>query len=216
MEPNIPQRPLVSHPLITHAPGEVISLPPRLLPSAAYYALIASYPEAGVGWGGRYDRTDKDTHRFRIADTRGPLTLTVPIAKPQGGARWADVELSDHGRWQETMPTALESAYGRTPFFEFYADRLLPIIANARGGDKLIDFASALDSAVCGILGLTSHRIEHSATEAVRTPGAPLPELRPYWQVRAGTLGFIPGLSILDLIFNLGPEAPLLLRAATR
>ena len=102
------------------------------------------------------------------------------------------------------------------PVFEFYADRLLPIIANARGGDKLIDFASALDSAVCGILGLTSHRIVHSATEVVKTPGAPLPELPPSWQVRAGTLGFIPGLSILDLIFNLGPEAPLLIRAATR
>ncbi|MDE6818510.1 MAG: WbqC family protein, partial [Muribaculaceae bacterium] len=36
-------------------------------------------------------------------------------------------------------------------------------------------------------------------------------ELAPYWQVRADRLGFIPGLSILDSIFNLGPEARLLL-----
>ena len=33
-----------------------------------------------------------------------------------------------------------------------------------------------------------------------------------YYQVRAGKLGFISGLSILDLIFNLGPEAPLVLQ----
>lgn len=239
----------VSHPLVTQPAGAAIILPPRLLPPAGYYALLASYPRAIIDWSGRYDRSLKATHRFDIADTRGRLALTVPIAKPTSGARWAEVTLSDHGRWQETMPTALESAYGRTPFFEFYSDRLLPIIAGARGGMRLIDFAAALDAAVRAILGLPpdavtfSDDVPQSASRGVAsgTPSpAPSPhcsqgenslppsghrfvpeeqdsstlwpDVGPYWQIRADRFGFIPRLSILDLIFNLGPEAPLHLR----
>jgi hypothetical protein len=41
-----------------------------------------------------------------------------------------------------------------------------------------------------------------------RIEGAPLP----YWQVRGAVQGFTPNLSVLDLIFNLGPEAPLYLQ----
>lgn len=170
---------------------------------------MASYPRTVVAWGGRYERADKDTHRFEIADTRGRLMLTIPIAKPAPGSRWVDVELSDHGRWQETMPTALESAYGRTPFFEFYADRLLPLISGARGGERLIDFAAAFDHAVCKILGFTDHEIVYSADAIPNCERLILPAIGSYWQVRADRLGFIPDLSILDLIFNLGPEAVL-------
>lgn len=199
------------HPLVRHPEGKPLVLPPRLLPPAAYYALMAQYPRCIVAWGGRYDRSDKDTHRFEIADTRGRLTLTVPVAKPLPASRWSDVVLSDHGRWQETMPTALESAYGRTPFFEFYADRLLPVIAAARGGDRLMDFASELDRRVRAILGLPADAVEYSATDICRGRRAPVVSEIEYWQVRADRLGFIPGLSILDLIFNVGPEAPLYL-----
>ena len=264
------------HPLVTQPAGATVILPPRLLPPAAYYAILASYPRAIIDWSGPYDRSLKATHRFDIADTRGRLTLTVPIAKPDHRVSWAEVTLSDHGRWQETMPTALESAYGRTPFFEFYADRLLPIIAGAQGGMRLIDFAAALDAAIRAILGLppdavtfadtpdsllpsASNRVRPSASRGVAsgTPASassrpcsqcvnsltqsthPLdcsqcddslttsghrfvseeqnsstlwPDVGPYWQIRADRFGFIPRLSILDLIFNLGPEAPLHLR----
>lgn len=218
------------HPLVTRTDSTTVILPPRLLPPAAYYRLAASFPRAVIDWSGRFDRTDKATHRFEIADTRGRLMLTVPIAKPAPGAKWADVTLSDHGRWQETLPTALESAYGRTPFFEFYADRFIPLISTAGSATRLIDFASALDAQVRDILTLPAHTLVHTAVapqEGVRMTvsacdgcgtGAPVGQamavdsVGPYWQVRQDRFGFIPGLSILDLIFNLGPEAPLLLR----
>lgn len=218
------------HPLVTHTDSTTVILPPRLLPPAAYYRLAASFPRAVIDWSGRFDRTDKTTHRFEIADTRGRLMLTVPIAKPAPGAKWADVTLSDHGRWQETLPTALESAYGRTPFFEFYADRFIPLISTAGSATRLIDFAAALDAQVRDILTLPAHTLVHTPVapqEGVRmTPSAwdscgtgasvgqamAVDSVGPYWQVRQDRFGFIPGLSILDLIFNLGPEAPLLLR----
>ena len=98
------------HPLVTQPAGAAVILPPRLLPPAGYYAILASYPHAIIDWSGSYDRSLKATHRFDIADTRGRLTLTVPIAKPdRRDTSWADILLSDHGRWQETMPTDRKS-----------------------------------------------------------------------------------------------------------
>lgn len=204
------------HPLVTHPAEEIVSLPPRLLPPAAYYALLASYGRACIDWSGPYRRGEKLTHRFDIADTRGRLSLTIPIAKPGKGAVWADVTLSDHGRWQETLPTALESAYGRTPFFEFYAPHILPLISDASGGDRLVDLAESLDRVVRNILGLPAYSVEYLKTPSGRRSVVPeplWPVTAPYWQVRRDILGFIPGLSILDLIFNLGPESPLALRS---
>lgn len=210
----------MTHPLIIHRSGNPLRLPPLLLPPARCYALMASHADTRWEWGSRYDRADRDTHRFAIADTRGPLVLTVPVARPSATTRrlsWADIVLSDHGRWQETIPTALASAYGRTPFFEFYADRLLPVIAGARGGDRLIDFAEALDTRVRAILGLDAQRVIYATDPTGRhtLPPTLLPPDPSYWQIRVDTLGFIPGLSILDLIFNVGPEAPLYLRPLT-
>ncbi|MDE6587166.1 MAG: WbqC family protein [Paramuribaculum sp.] len=203
------------HPLVTRPDGPTLILPPRLLPPASYYRVAASFPRAVVDWSGRFDRTVKSTHRFEIADTRGRLMLTVPIAKPCQGATWADVTLSDHGRWQETLPTALESAYGRTPFYEFYADRFIPLISAAGSAMRLIDFASALDAQVRDILTLPDDTLVHTATppsDGVRLSVSCDDAVGPYWQVRQSRFGFLPGLSILDLIFNLGPEAALALR----
>ena len=104
---------------------------------------------------------------------------------------------------------ALESAYGRTPYFEFYIDRFLPMLTTGvtERFPKLHALSTAWDREIRDILGLTSDR----------TKGDPLPqpcreiEIRPYRQVRGDKLGFIAGLSILDLVFNLGPEAQLYL-----
>lgn len=165
---------------------------------------------SAMDWTGRFDKRDKDTHRFTIADTRGKLQLTVPIAKPKSSRiRWDEVEISTHGAWWDVHRVALESAYGRTPYFEFYIDRFLPMLTTGvtERFPKLHALATAWDREIRDILGLTSDRTE----------GDPMPHLgreislKPYRQVRSDKLGFIAGLSILDLVFNLGPEAQLYL-----
>ncbi len=201
-----------------------VLLPPRLFPEIGYYALMASYPEAVIDVTMRYDKRAKAVHRYRIADTRGPLELTVPVVRPEGatsaaGVPWAAVGVSAHGRWWEVHRTALESAYGRTPFFEFYIDRLAPLFApRPLPGDAcetVGDLVLRADAAVRAILGIST-RV--SAILTVPAPSAdfrrllPAFDYRPYWQLRADRLGYLPGMSILDLIFNLGPEAPLYLQ----
>ncbi len=207
-------------PLLIH-PDSTVNLPPVYCGSIPYYALMAAYGHAVVDTAARFDKRQKDTHRCLIADTRGPLTLTVPINKPQSATRacWSDITVSTHDSWWNIHLTSLESAYGRTPFFEFYADRFKPLFCGhryAEGNYPLMQLDAEFDAVIREILGIDTS-VEYTG-ESCRnenhsrfTPCGSETAVE-YYQVRAHQLGFIPGLSILDLIFNLGPEAPLILR----
>lgn len=195
------------------SPGLHVAVPLRFAPGIDYYALLWRAESHTVVTDLRYNKRDKDVHRTVIADVNGPLRLTVPVEKPDNHltARWSDVRVSTHGDWWLTMLTALESAYGRTPFFEFYIDRFLPFFRRREPGrcETIAELDLGIHRQVCDILMIappTEASVPHSADFTCR----PLPAVTaaPYWQVRADRLGFIPGMSILDLIFNLGPDAP--------
>ncbi len=209
-------------------PHATALLPLRYYGSIGYYALMGACGKAVIGTGELFDKRAKDSHRCTIADTNGELRLTVPVTKPHGipRARWTDVAISDHGEWWHNHRVSLESAYGRTPFFEFYIDRLLPFLDSGVCG-RYHDIASldiAIDAEIRRILSIetdVSAGTFRAAEDAAKASGdvlytiadAPSAEsLPPYYQVRSITQGFLPGMSILDLIFNLGPESPLYLR----
>ncbi len=190
-----------------------VTLPPRLCAGVNDYVAAWSCGRSAQKWDIPFDKRAKGTHRFDIADTRGKLSLTVPIVKPESSrCNWDTVRISTHGAWWDIHRVALESAYGRTPYFEFYIDRFLPMLtAGVEERFPLLkELALAWDAQIRDILTLPS------SPEAAREPLSILPdyELPPYRQIRSAQLGFIPGLSILDLIFNLGPESQLYLHAA--
>jgi hypothetical protein len=181
-------------------------LPTRFCPGMDYYALIANHRgPVVINDSARFDKRCKEAHRCVIADTQGRLELTVPVQKPYGRT-WADTRISLHGRWWEVMTVALESAYGRTPYFEFLADDFLSIISNPERFTTVAALNADFDRAIRRALGITT-QVTH-ATLPPDTPCAPIPPLpaTPYWQVRQARLGFIPHLSILDAIFNLARE----------
>lgn len=203
-------------------------LPPMLCAPVEVYALISRQGgDARFDWSARFDKRFKDSHRFAIADTRGRLELTVPIAKPETSrCGWDEIRISDHGQWWDVHRVALESAYGRTPYFEFYEDRLLPMLTAGvcERYPLLKDLAGAWDSWIRKALELPSSSAAFRPSDSSAGPSDPAAihsaasvsapaaiGLPPYWQIRADKLGFIPGLSVLDLIFNLGPEAVLYL-----
>ncbi len=167
-----------------------------------------------MDWDTAFDKRDKATHRFTIADTRGRLDLTVPIAKPASSrCRWSEIGVSTHGAWWDVHRVALESAYGRTPYFEFYIDRFLPMLTVGVTDryPRLCDLASAWDEQIADILGLTRDNPREATEHDCRLKEAADLQIPPYRQVRASRLGFLPGLSVLDLIFNLGPESQIYL-----
>lgn len=208
-------------------PAVTLALPPAYYGTVGRYALIWGAGHARTAWDTLFDKRQKSAHRCVIADKQGTATLTASIAKPHGITRatWADVSLSDHGAWWRVHRSTLETAYGRTPFFEFYIDRLAPFLTDGVTDryPTLRALDDAIDATLRTILGLTpasaapvdAHTVAASAAAALPVTPATLAAAEnaaaaiPYWQVRAHTLGHIGGLSVLDLIFNLGPEAPL-------
>lgn len=203
-------------PLVTQQ-GCAVLLPSCYCADVAYYAAMAAHPVCAVDAAMRFDKRAKHTHRTSIASTHGPMMLTVPVKKPAmtHGAKWTDILVSDHNDWWHLHRTALESAYGRTPFFEYYADELLPALGEHTVNRPITELNYALDAAIRSILGLDTkivlpEEIDPALTLHDYRRGWPQTEIAaPYYQVREQQLGFIGGMSILDLIFNLGPEAPL-------
>ncbi len=212
---------------------DTIILPPQLCGSIGYYALMAAHRNVIIACAMRLDKRYKSVHRMHVADTRGPLQLTVPVSRPAGARRWCDVRISEHGHWWHVHRETLASAYGRTPFFEYYIDRLSPLLqadTPARYG-TITALDAAWDTQIRSLLALGT-RVEYDTTGSCPEPqtrlfnlDAPIPTTEhgscheprtrlfnldapiPYYQVRQDEFGFIPDLSILDLLFNVGPES---------
>ncbi|MDE5687378.1 MAG: WbqC family protein [Paramuribaculum sp.] len=207
-------------PLIRYT-DRTIALPTQYFGSISYYAVLAAHSHVLIHNGMKYDKRFKSTHRMSIADTRGVLELTMPVSKPESSsaASWNDITVSDHGNWWNIQLTALESAYGRTPFFEFYIDSFADFFKKNVCGTSLTTHNAAIDLRVRTLLGIDSEvmyiesqELPEGVLDHRRCNFSSLAEVTPYYQVRASELGFISNLSILDLLFNLGPESPVYLR----
>ncbi len=211
-------------------------------------ALLASAYFGPVQWYQKLNRCrhciiDRDEHyvkqsfrnRCVIATTQGPQALTVPVAAPPGSheplghTAMGDIRIAGHGHWRRLHWNALCSAYGESPFFDFYADDLRPFFEEP--WERLFDFNLAITRKMVQLLDLDKaypgggtigvsqgYRSPDDARaagwadfrEAISPKHAlPDPDFRPlpYYQVYARKLGFLPNLSILDLLFNMGPEA---------
>lgn len=165
----------------------------------------------------------KQTYRNRcvIAASHGCLSLTVPIEHGSGRLPVRDIRVSDHGEWRRLHWNALRSAYGESPFFEFYADDLAPFFE--RRWTYLADFNECIMRKMCELIDPTFTiplvTDQPSLADDFRTAIRPKhPEVdvgftpRRYYQVFERKNGFLPNLSILDLLMNQGNESILYLR----
>lgn len=207
---------------LTEFEGLHAVMAPQYFGSVEYYAIYASMGHVTVDTDMKADKRFKTVHRCKIVDTRDEIYLTVPVSHPHGHHSWNDTQVSIHGHWWNVHLTALESAYGRTPFFEYYIDRIKPVFDGDRYEREFIS-AGALDrecdTIIRQILGIENevcYGSEQAADEGnvLDLRKFDFSEIEPvrYYQIRADRLGFRAGLSILDLIFNMGPESPLVLR----
>ena len=127
------------------------------------------------------------------------------------------MKISSHGNWRHLHWQAIQSAYGESPFFEYYEDDLRPFFTEQ--WEYLYDFNEAIRRKMCELLDIhpvveltTSYlpQPENDFREVIR-PKHPLqdPDFRPrrYYQVYEQRHGFLPNLSILDLLLNMGPES---------
>lgn len=172
-----------------------------------------------------YEHFHKQTIRNHctIDSPGGPLQLTVPIDKanflPGGKCLTKDVRISYRQDWQHQHWNALASSYYNSPFFEYLQDDFRPIYQQR--WEYLMDLNEALIRKCCELIGLqvplqrTAHflRPEDSGKQKALPMSVHREGLgeAPYYQVFAHKHGFLPDLSVIDLIFNLGPESILYL-----
>jgi hypothetical protein len=171
----------------------------------------------------QHDNFLKQTFRNRcvIATANGTQTLTIPVEKSDGDkCLMRDIRISDHGNWRRLHWNALATAYGDSPFFDYYADDLRPFYEQRFA--FLLDFNMQMTAKLCELLDITPNislseeyvkDVESGVDDfrEVIRPKHPMPDAdfipKPYYQVYAQRHGFIPNLSILDLLFNMGNEA---------
>ena len=181
--------------------------------SVEYYARLAAFGKIVFDISRPFNRHDHEPRRCEIVAPSGRQTLSVPTHKPAGGkkASVADLEVDFILDWRRVHWGSIFSAYGRSPFFEYYADRFRDVYE--RHFDRLVDYDLALDALIRLILGIKTEVGVVADRAELPTNYIPDVTVKPveYYQVWAQRHGFQAGLSALDLVFNMGPESPLIL-----
>ena len=186
------------------------------MPPVLYFAIMAKAGEVVIE---QHETYPKQTYRNRceIYSANGKIPLIIPVHKPFGNhTTTKDILMSGHEKWQLLHWRAIKTAYANSPFFLYYQDELEPFFVEKFNG--LLDFNTKLTEAVLDLIGLkikvgyTTDFIMHP-DEVLDyrwkiTPKKPFDEFpaKEYYQSFNEKHGFIPNLSIIDLLFNLGPE----------
>ena len=183
-----------------------------------WYQKLYRYEEVEIE---QWESFQKQTYRNRclIATTQGVQALTVPVERGTSLCM-KDIRISDHGNWRHLHWNAQVSAYGESPFFEYYQDDIRPFFE--KRWEFLFDFNEEIREKICELLDIqpeVSYSLEFRVEsgkfalkdfrEGIR-PKHPMAdpdfEAKPYYQVYQQKHGFLANLSVLDLLFNMGPE----------
>lgn len=202
---------------MTENAGEkVLLIESQYFPPIDAYKALVKYDILQIE---KYEHYQKLSYRNRcyVAGPNGRMILSVPLARGKNQRTvMKDVRISNEEKWQGLHWKTLVSAYRRSPWFEYYEADLQELFE--KPFDFLLDWNIACFEWVNSKLGIKmpvifteSYQKEVSGVTDAREsilPGAVAGETEPeYTQVFQERTGFIPGLSILDLLFCEGKQA---------
>jgi hypothetical protein len=192
-----------------------ILIHPTYFPNIAHFVTMAQANEITFEVE---DNFLKQTYRNRtyIYGANGKLILNIPVIHTQKNRqKYRDVKISKDTNWQNHHWKSLLSAYSTSPFFEFYKDELEPLFKIKT--DFILDFNLKCIETIfeCIQLDVCASKTEifkkkvENKKDFRYLVNAKIkePEFEPYNQVFGDKHGFLNNLSILDLLFNEGPNA---------
>jgi hypothetical protein len=190
---------------------------PAYFPNILTFSYIMHHPTC---WE-VHDNYQKQTFRNRtyISNDRGKHILSIPIIhanRANGRQKYKDVLIDNSYPWQRQHWRTLETAYRASPFFEFYEDEIKALYNQPY--EKLLDYNLKTIETIFECLQLempTEKTLGYETTPEgkedfrflISAKLTPQLNIEPYIQVFVDRHGFTPNLSILDLLFNLGPNS---------
>ncbi len=198
---------------------KILLLDIQYLAPVQYYCLLVRYKTIYIE---RWEHYVKGTYRNRcyIAGHKGAQRLSIPLIKgKRDQLPIKDVKISYDFPWQHIHWQSLCTVYRSSPFFEFYEDDFAPFYQ--KQCKYLYDFNWQLMELVLKLLKLeitikATDEFEkdpdmddyrsaiHPNKKKARDTGI---KLKKYHQVFEPEIGFLPDMSIVDLLFNNGPQS---------
>ncbi|MDF4222941.1 WbqC family protein [Maribacter sp. M208] len=190
---------------------------PSYFPNIVTFSYIMHHP---ICWEVN-DNYQKQTFRNRtyISNDRGKHILSIPIihvGRANGRQKYKDVQIDNSYPWQRQHWRTLETAYRTSPFFEFYEDDIRLLYNQPY--ESLLDYNLKTIETIFDCLQLDMPTDRTVAFETnpenkedfrflINAKFKPQLNMERYTQVFGDRHGFTPNLSILDLLFNIGPNS---------
>lgn len=193
-----------------------------------YYSALMKFGGATLDVGEHYVKRSY-RNKCNILSANGVMALTVPLSRASSEdadlthAAMKGLKVSYDDNWRHVHWQSLVSAYNMSPFFEYYEDDIRPLFEKKY--DYLVDLNSDAMEVVLGLLMMDDITLKVSREYIpaqgneldLRSKITPKTHIdgyspREYYQVFSERYGFQKDLSILDLLFNLGPESRVILR----
>lgn len=198
-----------------------VYLPTAFLPSVAYMRYIAHADEVYIYTGESYR---KQTYRNRadLMTPNGRASMSIPVEKyDYPPPTTSTIHLSEHGEWRERHLRTIESSYGSSPFLEHFIDDIKGLLTLDYEHETLISYNHRWLAFLCEHLDLKLPSLTDTLpVDAVFVSEVCARDYEPessrferYWQVYEERWGFVPNLSVLDLLLNTGNEAILYLQS---
>ena len=177
----------------------------------SYYAILLKQNNSMIEYHEHFIKKSI-RNRCDIMNTNGRLSLSIPInSKKKSQTKISNIKISYAENWQKNHWKSIISSYNSSPFFEYYKDKLKPYFLKKE--DYLIDFNNNLQKEILALLKIKFTNTYNSIYNRtgdftdLRDNNAIKINTIKYDQVFMEKHKFINNLSIIDLLFNMGPES---------
>jgi hypothetical protein len=187
------------------------------LPPIEYFSKILVHKENVLFENAENFQKQSYRNRATIHSPNGKLDLTVPVIKgSKSHTKVKDVRISYDFQWQRMHIMSLQTSYRSSAYFEFYENDFT--LFYEKKWNFLFDYNEELTRLLLKLLKINS-QINYTDSfekdylnladyrDSIHPKHNSPEQFKTYFQVFEERNGFFPNLSIVDLLFNQGPQS---------